>query len=98
MANQDFFTITERLGEKPVELVVGENPDGDTRYRIDITYNYHGEQRRRVWNTHRQLETLHALLDSYLYGNGRKDSPSPPSASPLQSEAPGVALTAEGGE
>lgn len=74
MANQELYNIVARHGSKPVELVVGENPDGDTRFRLDVSYSFRGEERRRVWLTRRQLEAVHALLSAFLQGNETGDA------------------------
>lgn len=74
MANSDFYRITERIGSEPVQLAVGQNPDADIRYRIDITYSYQGEERRRTWYTRTQLELIHALLGTFLYGDTDGDT------------------------
>jgi hypothetical protein len=72
MANE-FYDIVERIGTKPVELVVGENPDGDRRVMISVTYTFRNEERRRVWLTRRQLESVYTLLGEFL-GNDTEDA------------------------
>ena len=68
MADQEFYRITKHHGAKPVQLAVGLNPDADTRYRIDVTYSFRGDERRRTWYSRSQLKSIHALLDAFLYG------------------------------
>jgi hypothetical protein len=68
MANE-FYDIIDRIGSKPVELVVGLNPDGDRRFMINVSYTFRNEDRRRVWLTRRQLESVHALLGAFLQGD-----------------------------
>ena len=73
MDNQTYFRIVSRHGSKPMEIVVGQNPDGDTRYRLDVTYSYQGEKRRRSWFTRTQLESIHALLGAFLTADADMD-------------------------
>jgi hypothetical protein len=67
MATQEFYQVLDLIGSKPVQLAVGQNADGDTRYRLDVTYSFQGEERRRTWLTRTQLQMIHALLDRFLY-------------------------------
>ena len=78
MANQDFYEIVDLIGSKPVQIAVGENPDGDTRYRIDVSYSFRGEERRRIWLTKTQLEAVHALIGAFLYGDQTGDNGTTP--------------------
>jgi len=73
MANSDFYRITKRIGSEPVQLAVGQNPDADIRYRIDVTYSYQNEERRRTWYTRTQLESIFALLKAFLSGDAEGD-------------------------
>jgi hypothetical protein len=71
---QEYYEILEHIGSKPVQLTVGKNPDGDRRFRIDVTYIFRGEERRRQWNSLTQLQAIHALLDEFLYGDESCDA------------------------
>jgi hypothetical protein len=88
MANSDFYRITERIGSEPVQLAVGQNPDADIRYRIDVTYSYQGEERRRTWYTRSQLQSIFALLGVFFNGDAEGDGAEPDVATSNGSKPP----------
>ena len=72
--SKEFYKIKERHGTAPIQLVVGQNADQDTRLRIDVTYKYEGESRRRAWLTRTQMEKVYELIGQFLYGEVSNDA------------------------